>query len=190
MSSFEQVAAAKNPLLDDWSQYEHGFPPFDQLKASDYESALNHAMEENLKDVKAIVENDNEPTFENTIVALDNAGELFDKVMLTFDNLCSSIGTPEYQEIEMKMAAPLADHHNKIAAYPGLFPKIDKVYQQRHELNLTDVQKRLIERYHLDFVRAGAKFTPEIQEKYGAIMKELAELTTQFTQVSRKNKFV
>lgn len=184
MSSFEQASTANNPLLkDDWSQYEHSFPPFHLLKANYYEVALYHSMEEHLNDIKAIVDDESEPTFENTIVSLDNAGQAFDRISLTFRNLCLSLGTPEYQEVELKMAAPLAEHFTKIASFPGLFSKVDNIFVQRNELNLSAVQKRLVERYHLDFIRAGAKFTPEMQAQYGAIMKESAMLNTKFKQV-------
>lgn len=181
MSTFDETLS-QNPLLGDWSKFEHAFPPFEEIKPVHYEPALKYSMDQHLNDIKAIAESKDIPTFENTVVALDSAGDLYERVCNTFENLCSSLGTPEYQEIELKMASPMAEHYNKVATFPGLFAKIDAIYQQRD--SLSPLEKRLVERYHLDFVRAGAKFSPEIQVKYGEITKELAQLTTQFTQVT------
>lgn len=176
MSSFTNV------LLQDWSTTNHGLPPFEKITPDLFEDALNVSMEEALKEVASIVSNESAPTFENTILALDRSGSLFNQVQDTFSNLCSSNGVPELQAVELKMAGPLAAHYSKIATYPGLFPKIDAVYQARHSLGLNSEQTRLVERFHLDFVRAGAKFTAADQARYSQIVEELAGLETKFTQ--------
>lgn len=180
MSTF---TSTNNPLLQDWSSKNYGLPPFTSITPSMFEPALNTGMEEHLKEVSEIVSNPASPTFENTIAALDRAGSLFNKVQDTFSNLCSSNGVPELQAVELKMAGPLAAHYNKIATFPGLFAKIDAIYNQRQALDLNAEQIRLVERFHLDFVRAGAKFSEEAQAKYSKIVEELAGLETKFTQV-------
>jgi peptidyl-dipeptidase Dcp len=181
MSQFDNLLQT-NPLLKDWSGKPYGFAPFDEIKAEHFEPALKFSMEKHLQEVQGIVSNSEAPTFENSISILDRAGALFTKVSETFDNLCSSLGTPDFQEVELKMAGPLASHYNKIATLPGLFPRIDTVHAHRHNLGLNPEQIRLVERFHLDFVRAGAKFSPEMQERYSKIVEELAELSTKFSQ--------
>jgi peptidyl-dipeptidase Dcp len=181
MSQFDNLLQT-NPLLKDWSGKPYGFAPFDEIKAEHFEPALKFSMEKHLQEVQGIVSNSEAPTFENSISILDRAGALFTKVSETFDNLCSSLGTPDFQEVELKMAGPLASHYNKIATLPGLFPRIDAVHAHRHNLSLNPEQIRLVERFHLDFVRAGAKFSSEMQERYSKIVEELAELSTKFSQ--------
>ncbi len=175
---------ATNPLLQEWST-PFGIPPFNVLQPAHYEPALTFAMKHHLDEVRAIAaaEHAEGATFANIIAPFDRSGTLLYKVCETFENLCSSNGVPELQAVELKMASPLAAHSNAIMTIPGLFAKIDAVYTARHSSGLNDEQIRLVERYHLDFVRAGAKFTPEMQERYGKIVEELAELSTKFTQV-------
>jgi peptidyl-dipeptidase Dcp len=175
MSSFSNI------LLQDWSSY-HGLPPFERITPNLFEEALNVSMDEHLKEIASIVSNADAPTFENTVGALDRSGTLFSKVEDTFSNLCSSNGVPELQAVELKMAGPLAAHYNKIATFPGLFSKVDAIYQSRATLGMNFEQTRLTERFHLDFVRAGAKFSEEAQARYAQIVEELAELETKFTQ--------
>ena len=175
---------AANPLLQEWKHTPHGIPPFTDILPSHFESALQYSMQEHIKEVQGIAANPEEATFDNTIATLDRSGALFSKVCETFENLCSSNGVPELQEVELKMAGPLAAHYNTIATIPGLFARIDAIYQNRQSLQLNSEQIRLVERFHLDFVRAGAKFSPDVQVAYGKIVEELAELSTKFTQVS------
>lgn len=175
MSSFSNI------LLQDWSS-NHGLPPFERITPNLFEEALNVSMDEHLKEIASIVSNTDAPTFENTVGALDRSGSLFSKVEDTFSNLCSSNGVPELQAVELKMAGPLAAHYNKIATFPGLFSKVDAIYQSRATLGMNFEQTRLTERFHLDFVRAGAKFSEEAQARYAQIVEELAELETKFTQ--------
>lgn len=187
-SSHKQIVkmstSTESPLLKEWNHTPHGLPPFTEIEPSQFEAALQFAMQEHIREVQVIAANTEEATFDNTIATFDRSGTLFSKVCETFENLCSSNGVPELQAVELKMAGPLAAHYNQLATIPGLFAKIDAVYNQRHALNLNSEQIRLVERFHLDFVRAGAKFSTEMQTAYGKIVEELAELSTKFTQVS------
>jgi peptidyl-dipeptidase Dcp len=190
MSSFTATTAlpeelANNPLLQEW-QTPFGVPPFHLIQPQHFESALQYAMKQHLEEVTIMAANPETPSFANIIAPFDRSGSLLSKVCDTFENLCSSNGVPELQAIELKMASPLAAHSNAVMTIPGLFAKIDAVHEARHssELALNEEQIRLVERYHLDFVRSGARFTKEMQERYGKIVEELAELSTKFTQVS------
>jgi peptidyl-dipeptidase Dcp len=149
-------ANVNNPLLGDWSKFEFGLPPFAACKPSHYEDALKISAHLQIEELKAIVNNPEAPTFENTIATFDRSGCLFAQVSNLFDNLCSSNGVPELQAVELKMAGPLAAHQNNISSLPGLFARIETVHDQRASLNLTAEQNRLVERFYLDFVRAGA----------------------------------
>lgn len=200
-----------NPLLQDWNTHEFGLPPFATAKPSDFEQALTESMHQQILELQVLASNTQPADFDNTIAAFDRSGALFQQVMNMFDNLCSSNGVPELQAVELKMAGPLAAHQNKISSLPGLFERIDAVHQARNQLDLTAEQVRLVERFHLDFVRAGitslffcvffrcrftsyhpllgAKFTPEDQAKYALITEKLAELCTVFTQVRTIKNF-
>ncbi len=144
-----------NPLLQDWSAHEFGLPPFATTKPSDFEHALIESMQQQIMELQVIAKNQQPADFDNTIAAFDCSGSVFQQVMNMFDNLCSSNGVPELQAVELKMAGPLAAHQNKISSLPGLFERINTVYQARNQSNLTAEQVRLVERFHLDFVRAG-----------------------------------
>ncbi len=122
------------------------------------------------------------PTFENTIAAFDRAGPLSKKILAVFSNQCSSECPPELRTVQLELSAPLAEHRSNVITFPGLYPKVSTVFENRHELGLNAEQIRLTERIHLDFVRAGARFDLAAQTKYKEILMELAVLTTQFGQ--------
>lgn len=158
-------------------------PPFSLIQPYHYKEAiLDYAYPTYLNEIKEIVNLNEEPSFDNTIVAYDRAGSLFKKIYLTYSNQCTSLGTPELQTIQLELSAPLAELETKIYTYPGLFQKIATVFNNRHNFNLNSEQIRLVERIHLDFVRAGAQFDEASQARYTEIVMELAVLQTQFAQ--------
>ena len=172
----------QNPLLADWSNQPFHLPPFQQIETKHFRPAIEEGMEKHLKDLQAIIDNPEEPSFENVIVAYDRAGYLLDKVMGVYSNMCSSLNTEELQEVETAMSPILSRHNSKATTLPGLFDKIDQVYQNREKLDLNAEQLRLVERFHMDFTRRGAHFSPEAQKEYAEIKAELASLTTKFQQ--------
>lgn len=172
-----------NPLLQSWSSNPFGLPPFTSTVPSDFEYALEYSMKQHLDELSTIASNSEPPTFENTIAPFDRSGRLFYRVNNMFDNLCSSNSPPELQAVELKMASHVASHYNKITSLPGLFHRINTIYESRLTSGeYTAEQLRLIERFHLDFVRSGAMFSEEDQKRYAAITEKLAELCTIFTQ--------
>ncbi len=178
MSDFDK----SNPLLNQWSE-NHGVPPFALIKPSHFEPAFEVGMKEHFNELKVIAEGCEPATFENTIAAFDRAGSTHRKIYDCFSNLCSSNGIPELQEVELKMSGPLAAHDNQVYTFPGLFQRINAVHEARHSASLTREQLRLVERFHLDFVRSGARFDAAAQTRYAQITEEMANLETQFTQV-------
>lgn len=139
-------------------------------------------MAEHREEVAAIVANEDPPTFENTIVALELSGETLGRVQRIFGNLTSAHTNPELEKIQAEYAPKLAAHMDSILLDGKLFARIDELFKRRHELGLDAESLRLLERYHRDFVRAGAKLTDADKEKLKAINAELAALQTRFSQ--------
>ncbi|MCA0176810.1 MAG: M3 family metallopeptidase [Proteobacteria bacterium] len=168
-----------NPLLAPWTA-PFGLPPFDAIRACHFEPALHEAMRQHLAELDAIAAQGEPPTFDNTAAALDRAGALLERVRDVLDVLNASTATPELQAVELAMAAPLAAHDSAVMMHAGVFARLDAVYQDRAAL--APEARRLVERLHLDRVRAGACFGPAEQARYAQLMQELAELTTRFAQ--------
>ena len=173
--------ATSNPLLQPWDT-PHGLPPFAQVQAEHFAPALDAALAEHLADIDRIASDTQPASFENTIAAFDRSGRLLDRIASLFYNLASSETSPALQEVERRVAPMLAAHHNKVSTNGPLFKRIDALHDQRHSLSLTAEQRRVLERVHFDFVRAGARLAPAAQKRYGEIMQRLAELTTRFGQ--------
>lgn len=172
---------ASNPLLQTW-QTPYGLPPFDRVEPAHYLPAFDHALAEHTAEIERIASAPEAPTFENTVQAFDEAGRLLMRVNNLFWNLTSSETSPALQEIERSLAPRLAAHDSAIYMHAGLFARIAALHAQRATLGLDAEQVRLLERKHLDFVRAGALLSPADRTRYATITEKLAELTTQFTQ--------
>ncbi|RQM20900.1 hypothetical protein B5M09_004078 [Aphanomyces astaci] len=175
-------ASTNNPLLSDWSVRPFSLPPFEEIHASHFEPAIKVGIAEHLADLQQIAENPDAPTFDNTIKALDCAGALNGRILGVFHNLTSSICPPELRSVERNLVGPMADHHAAITSFPGLFERIKHVHDDKEAAKLTGEELRLVERIYVDFVRAGALFDKETQDKYNGIVKELAQLMTIFRQ--------
>lgn len=164
-------------------------PPFQSIQPSHFKEAFEHGMEAHLSDLQSIVDNKEDPTFENTIVAYDQAGSVLSKVNLVFSNMCSSLNTDELKEVQTEMVPILSRHSSSTTVLPGLFEKIDSVYQSLGDRDdLTPEQIRLVERFHLDFKRQGASFSSEEKKEYANIKAKLASLMTEFSQNVMKDE--
>ena len=172
---------ANNPLLQPWNT-PYGLPPFAQVRAEHFEPAFEVAMAQHLAEVDAIADSTRPPGFDNTITALDCSGRLLDRVANFFYNLTASATTPALQAAQRRMAPLLAAHHSTVHMHQGLFARIDALHERRATLGLTPEQLRALERFHLDFVRAGARLGCTDQRRYAQIVARLAELTTRFSQ--------
>ncbi len=175
------IERSTRPLLQEWTA-SHGLPPFDQIAAEDFEPAFSAALAQHLDEIEAIAQCTNAPSFDNTLVAFDASGRLLKRISLLFHNLTTSETSPALQAVELRMSPRLAAHDNALYLHAGLFAKIDTLYRQRALLALDAEQLRLLERVHLDFVRAGARLKDTQRLRYGEIMTELAALHTQFSQ--------
>ena len=177
--SSDAVVETGNPLLDEWTT-EFGIPPFDKIETKHFEPAFEQAMKMHNQEIEAIVANESEPTFENTIVAMDNAGIKLWELNLIFGMLSSSDLDEEMQEIQNRMMPAIEKHYNSIMLNEALFERVKAVYQNRKSLNLDDVQLRLVEKNYNDFVRSGALLEGEAKERLMQINAELAELSIRF----------
>jgi peptidyl-dipeptidase Dcp len=170
-----------NPLLNDWEAPWH-FPPFAAVRAEDFEPAFEAAMREHRAELDAIARNAAAPSFENTLAAFDRSGRKLDRVASLFHNLCASHTSPELQAVQRRMAGPLAAHQSAIYMDAPLFARVRAVHEQRQQLALDRESLRLLERVHLDFVRAGAMLDARSQARLREVTQELAQLTTAFAQ--------
>lgn len=171
----------QNPLLADWNT-PFEVPPFDLIKNDHYREAFDFALEQSEKEIERIANNEDEPTFVNTIAAMEGAGEALSKVSGVFFNLSGSHTNDEMQLIQREMAPKLSAHHSKIMLNEKLFARVEVLYLGREELDLNSEAKRVLERYHSNFVRSGAKLKGNERNRMAEISSELATLGTQFSQ--------
>lgn len=177
--STQKEENVKNPFLGEW-QTPHQTPPFNLITNDDYLPAVKAGIDEGRKEIATIVENKDNPTFENTILALENAGQLLSRVTGVFFNLLSAETNDTLQNIAKEVSPILTEYHNDISLNAELFAKVKMVYDQRASLNLTGEQNMLLEESYLGFVRSGANLSGEAKERYRTISKELSSLTLQF----------
>ncbi len=170
-----------NPLLQDW-QAPFGLPPFASLQPEHFEPALREAMRQHRAELAGIAGQAAPADFDNTIAAFDRSGGLLDRVAAVFYNLTSSATSPALQAVQRAMAAPMAAHSSAVYMDAALFARVDAVHARREEAGLPAEARRLVERVHLDFVRAGARLAPAAQARYAQVMEALASLTTRFAQ--------
>ena len=175
------TSADSNPLLQPWDT-PYGLPPFDRIRAEHFPPAFEAARAAHLAEIEAIAAQADAPSFENTIAALDRSGRAYYRVEGVFHNLAASETSPALQQVERELAPKLAAHSNAIYMHRGLFARIDALHARRDELGLTPEQRRLLDRFHFDFVRSGARIAGAAQQRYGQVMERLAELTTRFGQ--------
>jgi len=179
-----------NPLLTEFST-PFGVPPFDLIKPHHYTPAFTLGMEEHLKEVEAFINNKEEPTFENTIVALDKSGELLARVSRIFFGLAEANTNDSLQKIQVDISPKLSAHSDAIRLNPKLFSRIKSVYENQKKFNLDAAQTYILENLYRGFVRNGANLSLEKQEKLKKLNSELSVLTVQFDQnvMSETNDF-
>ncbi|HEY2008402.1 MAG TPA: M3 family metallopeptidase [Rhizomicrobium sp.] len=170
-----------NPFFEDWTA-PYGAPPLDRIVPEHFPEAYGRALAEHAAEIVTIAENPHPPSFENVVVALEQSGELLTRVEGVFHNLASAATNEALQAIELEMAPRLSAHWSAISMHPVLFARLDAVYRQRGTLGLDSESLRVLERYHLDFVRAGAQLTGDGRDRLAAIAQRLAVLGTQFSQ--------
>lgn len=180
----------QNPFFTEY-QTEYGVPPFDKIRLEHYEPAFTKGIEEQNRNIRAIIDNAEAPTFDNTIVALDNSSPLLDRVSAVFFNLTEADTNDELTELAIRLAPLLAEHEDNISLNPELFKKVNAVYQQKDSLNLTTEQARLLDETYKDFLRSGANLDADKQARLRQINKELSTLGLTFSNkiLNENNEF-
>lgn len=180
MYSCKSNKTEENPFFTEY-QTEYGVPPFDKIKLEHYEPAFRKGMEEQNENIKAIIANTEAPTFENTVVALDNSSPILDRVSAIFFNMTEAETNDSLTALSIELAPVLSEHEDNISLNPELFKKVEAVYQQKEKLNLTTEQTRLLDNTYKDFIRSGANLNAEKQTRLKEINKELSTLGLTFS---------
>jgi len=170
-----------NPLLSDWEDMFQ-IPPFDLIKDHHFDEAFEEAFSQIELAINKISDQSDAPTFQNTVEELERSDELMEKVASIFANLASSNSNPTLEALQRKLAPKWAKVDSDIKLNSKLFFRIDTLFKNRINLNLSKEQLRVLELYHLSFVRSGAELKDSEQQKLKKILQRLAELGTLFTQ--------
>lgn len=171
----------ENPLLSTETT-PYGVPAFDKIKVEHYAPAFEEALRLAKEEVNAIADNAEEPTFDNTIVALDRAGGLLDKVSSAFFNVLEADGNDEMNEVAEYVSPLLTEHSDQILLNEKLFNRIKAIYNKRETLNLSPEDMRLLTETYKSFVRNGANLDDASKKRLSEINKELAILSLRFAQ--------
>ena len=172
---------ATNPFFSP-STLPYGLPPFAEIREEHYLSAFRRGMTEQLAEVAAVAASEDPPTYENTIVALERTGALLRRVSHVFFNQASSDTNATVQEIEAEVSTELAAHDDAIHLDPGLYARVEALYDTRHELGLDAESLRLLERYHTRFERAGARLPEAGRQRLRELNTRIAAACTAFEQ--------
>ena len=180
-----------NPFYSEYNT-PYNVPPFDKIKPEHFIPAFERGMEEGRKELQAIINNPDEPTFENTIVPLDKMGELLDKVSSAFSEFAGSNTNDEIQSIEMEISPKLSSYSDEISMNPDLFKRIKSVYENSSKFNLTEEEEYILKEMYMGFVRNGANLSAADQNKLKEINQRLSVLCVQFDQhvLNETNDFI
>lgn len=177
----QQAADTDNPFLSEF-ETPYGTPDFNRIKVEHYEPAFLKGIKQQNEEIKAIVENPDEPSFENTIVALDNSGEILARVSGVFFALTEADTNDEMMALEAKIAPMLSEHSDNIFLNQELYKRVAAVHAQEEagKIQLTTEQHYLLDKYYKEFVRSGAGLDAQKQERLREINKQLSTLTIEF----------
>jgi peptidyl-dipeptidase Dcp len=173
------AAAPINPLLAAWDT-PHGVPPFATIAVADFAPALDAAMAEHRAEIAQIRGQRDVASFDNTILALERAGDSLERVAAVFMNRTSTMSTPELREVQARYAPLLAKHRSDLMLDAALFARVQAVHAQRTSLNAE--QQRVTDKYFNDMRRAGVELDPAQRKRVAEINQREAALSTQFSQ--------
>src|SRR5262245_34032523 len=147
--------ATDNTLLDDWTT-PHGAPPFERIAPAQFGPAFDEALARHVREVEAVASDPAEPTFENTIAALERSGRTLNRVSSVFHVLAGAHTNDTLLAVDREVSPKLAAHRSRIFLNEALFARIDALHASCDTLSLNPEQRRVLERYHINFRRAGA----------------------------------
>jgi peptidyl-dipeptidase Dcp len=175
-------ATVVNPLTEKWTGPFGGVPAFDKVKVADFKPALESAMTDNLAEIDAIANSKSAPTFENTIVALEDSGRMLSRVLTVYGIWSGTMNNDEFSKVEGEMDRKIAAHNDKITQNVALFKRIEAVYNSPESKKLSGEQQRLVWVYYTTAVRQGAKLDAAKKARLSEINQSLAGLFTKFNQ--------
>ena len=181
-STNTELSTNENPLLSKWEGPYGGVPPFDRVQVPLFKPALEAAMAEQLAEIDRIAKNPAAPDFENTIVALEEAGQTLDRVTTVYGVWGATMAGSEYQAVQREMAPKIAAFNDQISQNEPLFKRVEAVYNSPAKAKLTPEQQRVTWLYYTNFVRSGARLSPEAKKRLSEINQKLAGLFTRFSQ--------
>ena len=164
-----------NILLADWAGPYDGVPPWDKVKPELFPEAIQFGIDEQRREVLAIADSTDAPTFANTVEALEKAGQRLDRVLSLFGVMTDNMTTPAYQALEKEWGPKLSAASDEIILNPKLFQRVKTVYEMRESAGLDAKQQRLVTRLYDSFVRRGANLSPEQKQQLSAYNSKLAE---------------
>ncbi|MBC8988430.1 dipeptidyl carboxypeptidase II [Pedobacter sp. N36a] len=171
--------SSSNPFFEP-SKLPFQAPAFDKIKDSDFQPAMEAGMKKQMEEIQKIIDDTQAPTFENTIIAIENSGQLLGRVNRVFNLLTGANTNPELQKIQEEEAPKLTANNDAIYLNTKLFKRVEAVYQQREKLNLDPESKKLLDYYYQRFELSGAKLSEADKDKLKALNKEEASLSTSF----------
>lgn len=179
------------PLLDKWTGAHNGFPRFDLVKISDFKPSILKGMDLKRAEIKALTDQKDKPTFENTILVLEDSGRPLSNAYRYFSVYTSTMNDKTMQAIETEMTPLIAKFDDEIIQNDELFQRIKSVYEARENSGLTNEQKRLVEVYYKMFTRAGAGLDADKKKRIREINEKLATLFTNFrhNQLADEEKY-
>ena len=177
----QKAMSTDNPFLKEYTT-PYQIPPFGEIHNEHYMPALKQGIAEHNAEIAAIANSKEAPTFANTILALDNAGNTLIKVVMVYAALSESNSSPELQAVGEEFEPMLSAHADEVSMNPALFKRVKALYDKRQSLGLEPDQLLLLEKYYKDFVRSGALLDPKGQKELAAINTELADLYIKFNR--------
>ena len=175
----KQAKESKNPFFTEYTT-PFQVPPFDKIDSTDYMPAYIEGMKQQMSEIDKITNDQNEPTFDNTVLAFDQSGKMLIKVSKVFSQMNEANTSPQLQEIAKKLSPIVSRQKDDIAMNEKLFKRIKAVYDKRKQMKLDDQQIRVVEKYYRDFVRNGAGLPKDKQDSLRKLNEELSLLTLKF----------
>jgi len=177
----EMAMTTDNVLLQDYEGPYGGVPAFDKMSVEDVKDAAETGMEMSLKEIDAIANNSEPPTFENTIVALERAGKALNNFFSYYGIMSSNMSSPEFREVQAELAPKFSEYSSKISQNKKLFQRVKSVYEASQNSPLEDDQQRVLDLTYKGFEMNGANLDEEKKKRYAEINKELSSLYTDFS---------
>ena len=181
MSPLVNSEVMENPFF---TEYETNFkiPPFSQINEDHFMPAFIKGMELHNEEIKDIIENKEEPSFENIIVAMERSGSLLSRVSAVFFNLSGSTTNPKIQEIEKEISPKLSSHYDSISLNPEIFKKVKILWENIDNFDLSLEERKILEETYKRFVRSGALLEGSDKKRYAELNQDITKLSVQFSQ--------